>query len=117
MKIGINLICTGKYDVFVRPLITSIDKFFFKKSIINIYLFTDKNIEIEASNRINIIETKIEHRLFPYSTLMRYKYFCGISDKYKCDYLFYSDVDMLFVNDVGEEILPNPNDDCRLVSA
>lgn len=116
LKIGIYLICTGKYDIFLEPLIDSLDKYFFKDDEIIIYLFWDKNYEIKLPGRFLIIYTPTEHKPFPAPTLFRYKNLLSISDKIKCDYLFYSDVDMLFVGDVGREILPQANNDCGLVA-
>ena len=110
MKIGLLLIATGKYDVFLQPLIDSVDKYFFKDDKVEIFLFADKVPNIIHSDRIKIIHIPIEHKPFPYSTLYRYKYF--YESRYmvsNTDYVFYCDVDMLFVDHVGHEILPNSN--------
>lgn len=107
MRIGLLLIATGKYDVFVQPLIDSVDKYFFRNDHIVIYLFTDKpDIKLIHYNRIHLVILPIEHKSFPYSTLYRYKYFTQYADRIDTEYLFYSDVDMRFVGEVGREILP-----------
>lgn len=106
MRIGLLLISTGKYDVFVQPLLDSVDRFFFRHDQVTIYLFTDKvDIKLVHSDRINIIVIPTEHKPFPYSTLYRYKYFTQASKLIDTDYIFYSDVDMRFVGEVGREIL------------
>ena len=106
MRIGLLLVATGKYDIFLQPLIDSVDKFFFRNDPITIYLFTDKvEIKLIHSVRINIVIIPTEHKPFPYATLYRYKYFSGASNLIDTDYVFYSDVDMRFVAEVGREIL------------
>lgn len=107
MKIGLLLIATGKYDVFLQPLIDSVDKYFFKDDDVEIYLFADKVPNFLHSNRLKIVHIPIEHKPFPYSTLYRYKYFWQNKDCIKTDYVFYCDADMLFVDHVGHEILPD----------
>lgn len=107
MKIGLLLIATGKYDVFLQPLIDSVDKYFFKDDDVDIFLFADKVPNIVHSDRLKITHIPTEHKPFPYSTLYRYKYF--YNSRYlitNTDYVFYCDVDMLFVDHVGREILP-----------
>lgn len=110
MRIGLLLIATGKYDVFLQPLIDSVDKYFFKDDNVDIFLFADKVPNIVHSDRIKIIHIPTEHKPFPYSTLYRYKYFNNRKDLImNTDYVFYCDVDMLFVDYVDREILPNSN--------
>lgn len=116
LKIGIYLICTGKYDIFLQPLIDSLDKHFFKNDEIIIYLFWDKNYEVRLPDRFLVVYTPTKHKPFPAPTLFRYKNLLSISDKIKCDYIFYSDVDMLFVGDVDREILPHVDSNCPLVA-
>lgn len=106
MKIGLLLIATGKYDVFLQPLIDSVDKWFFRGDQITIYLFTDKtDLKLIHSDRINIVTCPIPHKTFPYATLYRYKYITAYSHLIDTEYVFYSDVDMRFVSEVGREIL------------
>lgn len=107
MKIGVLCICTGKYDVFLQPLINDIDKNFFEGHEIEIYLFSDKEIQLTKSAGINIVRIPIEHKPFPYPTIKRYEFFTNASDKINCDYAFYIDVDMAICDKVGYEILPN----------
>ena len=103
MKIGLLLIATGKYDIFIEPLIESIEKHFFKNHNVYIFLFTDSDKEYDYTNTKIIYK---EHKPFPYPTLERYKTFSKNSELFDdCDYLFYCDIDMLFVDDVDTEIL------------
>ena len=106
MRIGLLLIATGKYDIFLQPLIDSVDKWFFPGDNITIYLFTDKiDLKLIASDRINFVICPIPHKTFPFATLYRYKYFTAYSHLIDTQYLFYCDVDMKFVSPVGREIL------------
>lgn len=114
MKIGLNIVCTGKYDIFFEPLLRSIERYFFYPCEINIYLFTDKNIEYKTTDRITINRITIEHKPFPHPTLFRYKHFIGHGD-YDCDYLFYLDVDMRIVGEVGVSILPGASESVTAV--
>jgi histo-blood group ABO system transferase len=104
MKIGLLIIATNKYTQFLQPLIESADNFFLKEMDVTYFVFTNKQIDI--SSHRNIVKINIKHKEWPWMTLGRYKIF---SDNYeelsKMDYLFYSDVDMKFVDHVGEEIL------------
>jgi hypothetical protein len=105
MKIGLLLIATGKYDQFVGPFLESVDKYFFKDDHVNVYLFSDKSFKVN-SGRLTVYRLPIEHKPFPYATLLRYRHFDQNKDFLKeNDYLFYSDVDMRFVSEVGREIL------------
>jgi len=106
-RVGLLLIATGKYDIFLKPLIDSVDKFFFRNEKIDIYIFSDKPLEIQASERIMIQVMEIKHSPFPYATLYRYKHFNQYKDTLTSDHLFYLDVDMKIVGIVGEEILPD----------
>lgn len=103
IKIGLLVIATGKYDIFIPPLLKSAKKYFMKDHEVTMFVFTDK----EMPNKEGLVSFAHTHEPWPNITLKRYHVF----DKYKeelskMDYLFYCDADMLFVSDVGEEILP-----------
>jgi len=103
MKIGLLLIATGKYDRFVGPLVESARKYFMKNHEVTYFLFTDSD---KFNNEDNVISTPKTHEPFPAPTLKRYETFYNYRHELiKMDYLFYSDVDMLFVDEVGDEIL------------
>ncbi len=91
----------------------SVDKHFFKEQCVTIYLFTDNVSYFDENNLFKDLSKRLTIQIyvcppykFPEATLMRYHLF-RIYERFLCsDYLFYSDVDMKFVDDVGEEILP-----------
>lgn len=102
-KAGLLLIATGRYDVFILPLIESADKWFLKNHEVTYFLFTDTQMEI---NHPRVVKIPHEHKPFPYPTLFRYNTFVRHESCFgEMDYLFYCDIDMLFVDKVGDEIL------------
>jgi histo-blood group ABO system transferase len=108
MKIGLLIIATGKYDRFVPPLHESVLKHFMHKHDVTVFVFTDKTLP--AKNGLVAIHQ--DHEPWPNPTLKRYHVF----DKHKdvlseMDYLYYCDADMLFVSEVGDEILPDNSSD------
>lgn len=110
-KIGLLTISLGKYDMFIPPLLKSVDKYFMKNNDITFFCFTEKDMP-QKKGRVLVKKIEIipdEYKpFFPMATLKRYHIF----DKYKdilseMDYLYYCDADMLFVNNIGYEILPD----------
>jgi len=107
-KIGLLLIATGKYDQYVKLLLESIEKHFFREQEIRVFLFTDKDKIPTSTNRVKVITIQIPHQPWPFPTLYRYKYFTDWSQQIReqqCDMLFYCDVDALFIKDFGQENL------------
>lgn len=103
-KVGLLIIATNKYTQFLQPLISSADNFFLKDQEVTYFIFTNKDIEINSSR--NVIKIDVDHKEWPWMTLGRYKIFDNNSEKLsKMNYLYYCDVDMRFVGDVGDEIL------------
>ena len=108
-NIGLLIIATNKYNVFVEPLIKSADQFFMNKKLfsenkVTYFVFTDEPLDIESKREIVYIP--VRHKAWPWMTLGRYKIFNDNKDILSnMSYLFYSDVDMRFVNHVDEEIL------------
>lgn len=104
-SIGLLLIATGKYDKFIQGMISSADKYFLNdKFNVTYYVFSDKTSP--AQSKREIVYTNIEHKQFPFASMDRFKHFTTYSNKFnKEDYLYYVDVDCLFVDNVGEEII------------
>lgn len=104
MKVGLLIIATNKYIEFLQPLITSADKWFLNGQEVTYFVFTNQNIEIETNRKV--IMTHVEHKSWPWMTLGRYHIFSNNKDLFSdIDYLYYCDADMLFVGEVGNEIL------------
>ena len=107
-KVGLMFICINKpYWQYAEKVIEGARKFFLPGHDVEIMLWSDmpkypegKGITYGAT----IFET--ESVQWPYPTLMRYHLMLG-QEEYlkKFDYLFFCDLDMEFVNIVGDEIL------------
>jgi histo-blood group ABO system transferase len=110
-KIGLLVICLGKYDIFLPPLVKSVEKYFLTNHDVTVFCFTDKDLP-SKKGRINIVKVPVDPErykpFFPYATLKRYHMFAENKESLKdMDYLYYCDVDMLFASNVEEEVLPD----------
>ena|SRR3972149_2369057 len=101
-KIGLLVMATGKYISFVEPLIVSAEKYFCKNHDVTYFIFTDSNLA--STDRVMYL---YQPRLgWPFDTMMRFHVYDRHRDLLAGqDYLFACDADMLFVAEVGEEIL------------
>lgn len=106
MNVALLIIATGKYDVFVEPLLQSVKKHFLTDCNVIKVVFHDRP---EPYN--DVVNVRIEHQPWPAPTLYRYKWFYEHLAKNQviaglgADYLFYVDVDALFIKDVTKETL------------
>ena len=101
-KIGLLVMATGKYISFIDRLLYSADKHFCKNHEVTYFVFTDSYRE--STQRVVYIPQK---RLgWPFDTMMRYHVYLANAELLRSqDYLFCLDADMLFVGDMGDEIL------------
>ena len=100
MKIGHLVIATNRYMEFVDPLLESARRHFLPGHERTIFLFTNMPYGGDA------VRVPQEHYPWPGMTLRRYEIFWV--NRYLLagmDYLYYTDVDMLFVDKVGDEVL------------
>ncbi len=103
-KVGLLIIATNKYTRFLQNLISSADDYFLKNQEVTYFIFTNNEVSIDSKREI--VFTNVEHRDWPWMTLGRYRIFSNAENILnKMDYLYYCDVDMLFVDEVGDEIL------------
>jgi len=101
-NIGLLVVATGRYTEFIPPLIKSANKHFCKKHNVTYFVFTDGAIP-HADNIVRIEQARLG---WPYDTMMRFVMYAQYKDLYSSmDYLFACDADMLFVDEVGDEIL------------
>jgi hypothetical protein len=105
MNVALLIICTGKYKTFLYNLITTADKYFLINHNVTYYLYVDEYLNIDYSNR-NIKQIIIPNEPFPLPTLYRYKYINSNINALNenTDYIYYIDSDMIFENNVGDEI-------------
>lgn len=107
-KIGILYISTGKYTIFWQDFFLSAEQFFladedFEK---HYFVFTDSEyIENESNERVHkIYQAPLS---WPYITLDRFTIFQKARPAIDgMDYLYFFNGNMLFVDNVGKEILP-----------
>ena len=101
-EVGFLIVCTGKYDIFVEPLIKSIEKHVLPNNKKHYNIFSDKDINLD---NVSYSVFKIEHRPFPYPTLYRFHFFTDYMSSIVGDQLVYIDADTLIKADIGTEIL------------
>lgn len=102
-KIALLVIATGKYIEFIGPLWYSAQKHFLIKHDVRMFLFTN-NLHYKTDNKQILIPQR--HLTWPHPTLFRYNIFNQSRPLLeKADYIYYCDADMLFVDDVGDEVL------------
>ncbi len=104
-NVGLLVIATAKYHKYIQGFIASADKYFLNKGFnITYYVFSDQEPKVRSSR--HIVYIPIEHRTFPYASMDRFKHFINNADKFqKEEYLYYCDVDSVFVDYVSNEII------------
>lgn len=104
--IGLLLIATRKYNQFVDAIVDQAKKYFFPDHPVTIFIFSDHAHVMPHTDRVTIQTYPIPPYEFPYATLYRYKIFDQhIQPLSRMAYLFYSDVDMAFVDVIDDSIL------------
>lgn len=103
LNIGLLTVAAGKYTSFIPPLIESARTHFCKQHTVTFFVFTDGDV-VATGDDIVVLPHK--RYGWPHDTLFRYyAYWNHKSHLQNMDYLFACDADMLFVDDVGNEIL------------
>lgn len=103
--ITIFTICTGKYTAFFKNLYESCEKLFLKNIEKEYIVFTDGDIGF-APNVHKVYQQKLG---WPYDTMMRFHMFNQV--KPNGDFVYFFNANMLVVDDIGEEVIPNANND------
>lgn len=100
-SVGMLVIATNKYIRFAQQLHDSARKHFLPGHELTMFVFTNMP-DVPAGT----VRMQHEHAPWPSPTLMRYHVFTKHAETLsKMDYLYYSDVDMRFVDKVGDEVL------------
>lgn len=105
-KIGLMIIATNKYRSFLAGIISSADRYFFNGDEYDVtyYVFSDQEEKLMSSR--NIVNIHIDHRPFPFASMDRFRHFTNYKRLLNNnDYLYYVDVDSVFVDHVGAEVL------------
>ena len=105
-QIGVLLIILGRYSIFWKDFYKSCEKYFLPNCPKTYFVFTDNdNLMFNKKSNVNII--KQEKMGWPYDSLLRFDMFLSKKEELlQYDYLFFFNIDILFKNTVGEEILP-----------
>ena len=106
MKIGILYLATGRYICFWKEFFKTAQKYLFPDAEKTFFVFTDSENIYEENNPCvkKIYYPKLK---WPDAGLMKYDAFLKGEEYYSdIDYLFYFNGNMIFVDKIGEEILP-----------
>lgn len=104
MNVNILTICTGKYSIFFEKFFQSCEKHFLKKYKKKYFVFTDNNL-FENESIVKVGQPKLG---WPNDSMMRFKMFNKVLNQLPSDeYVFFFNINMLFVNDVNEEVFPS----------
>ncbi len=103
---AVLLIATRKYTQFLPNIVRKLDRWFMPNREIAVVIFSDQDRVPRTTMRTSVVWTRIEDYKWPYATLYRYKIFSSIS-RYllKFSHLYYMDVDMDIVSEIGDEFL------------
>lgn len=109
--VGFMLIATGKYIQFVKPFISSAEKYFLPGYEKTYHIFTD---QVEKPSYFdypgaNVILYCCEHLPFPLPTLLRFHRFLGQAEMLSHHtHICYADIDTLWVGEVKPEDVLSP---------
>lgn len=104
-KIAILYICTGKYNQFFKGFYESAEKYLLTNLYKHYFVFSD-DANLATEDNVTVIYRKCQG--FPADSLFRFEYFLEIEDKLKeFDFIFFFNSNSLFLDKVGEEILPD----------
>ena len=100
--VGLLIMATGKYTVFLPQLVASADKYFLPGHNRTYFIFTDGEVP-QLDGVVRIEQMRLG---WPFDTMLRFAVYAKATAHFaNCDYLFACDADMLFVDTVGDEIL------------
>ena len=114
-KIGVLVIALGRYDVFWEKLYKSSEKYFLPGYEKHYYIFTDsKNLKYKDKENVHVIPHK--KMGWPYDSMLRYNLFIS---QWKVlsqmDYLYFMNINMVFREIVGDEVLPQKRNNGLMV--
>ena len=105
MTIGILYICTGPYVLFWEDFYKSFEKNFLNHTEKTFFVFTDSN-HVYADQQDNVKLIHINNLPWPLITLLRFDTFLSIEDDLqKCDYLMFSNANIICYKQIREEEL------------
>lgn len=106
MKIGIVYLATGRYICFWEEFFKTAQKYLFPNAEKTFFVFTD-NDNIYEENNPCVKKYYYPKLKWPDAGLMKFDAYLKAEKDYSdIDYLFYFNGNMVFVDYIGEEILP-----------
>jgi hypothetical protein len=105
--INILTICTGKYFMFFDDFYQSCESNFLTNYKKKYFVFTDGELN-HYDNVVKIYQPKLG---WPYDTMMRFKMFNSIENLLDGDYIYFFNINMSFLEKVGEEVIPREDND------
>lgn len=106
MRLAVLYICTGRYTIFFRDFVKSCEKYFLPGVEKVFFVWTDDRTLGEGLSQI-----RIQYRPcggFPADTLFRFEMFLQVKAELESfDYIYFFNANALFLQPVGEEILPD----------
>jgi hypothetical protein len=114
MKIGIITIATGKYSRYIQELVETSEDLFLCGHDRKYFVYTDCDIEqlgnFKGSEKI--IKIHQDKLGWPYDSMMRFHMFNRVrTEVLKNDYTFFFNVNLNFVDQISDEVLPNKEND------
>lgn len=106
-KINILTICTGKYIMYFEQFYKSCQDKFLPNHMKKYYVFTDGELP-DYENVVRIEQSKLG---WPYDTMMRFKMFNSIEKLLDGDYIYFFNINMSFLEKIGEEVIPGEEND------
>lgn len=113
-QIAVLYICTGKYNQFFHEFYTSCERYFLVNQAVNkqYFVWTD-DMSLSSADNVHLIYHACQG--FPADSLFRFEMFLQKRQELLTfDYIYFFNANALFLQSVGEEILP---DDTGLVAA
>jgi glycosyltransferase involved in cell wall biosynthesis len=102
-RVALCTTATGKDARSVKNLVETAKKNFLPDHKITIYVFTDQLLPI---NDDDVMTINWPHKRWPFSAMMRFGAYKSIASKLEqFDYVFACDVNMVFIDIIGDEVL------------
>lgn len=106
MKTAVLYICTGKYNQFFEGFYESAMKYFMTDHDKTFFVWTDDDHIADGLPNVRVIHKECAG--FPADSLFRFEiYLQAEEDLKKFDYIYFIQANALFLQPVGEEILPD----------
>jgi hypothetical protein len=105
--VNIFTICTGKYVMFFDQFYKSCQEKFLPNKSKKYFVFTDG----ELPNYHNVVKVHQDKLGWPFDTMMRFKMFNSIEHLLDGEYVFFFNINMSFIQTIGEEVIPNESND------